>query len=376
MPAALRIAAAATVLYAGAAPAQSPRTVPLGRPDATFPEPVTSPAGFRALDSDRAIVADNIEGTLAIMDFRTGQVTPIARQGEGPGEYGMPGALYPGPGDTTYMMDMGNRRMLVVTPAGIAGSTISLSHPAGWPILPRGLDRQGRIYFDLGGIQMEALNDVAASGRAPLLRWDRGANRVDTVAYVAFPPMPAVGPDQVRIGGGPPYQARDLWAVRPDGRVGIARATGYRAEWHGAGAPVVGPEVAYDPVAIGTEEKNAWADQMAARAVAIEVRDGQRRTTRVPRPDINRQQWAEVMPPFVGPNAVITGPSGELWVLRSRPAKATMRVYDVFDAQGRLARRVSLEGERAILGFGPGVVFVGHTDDDDLIWIERFRIPT
>jgi hypothetical protein len=66
---------------------------------------------------------------------------------------------------------------------------------------------------------------------------------------------------------------------------------------------------------------------------------------------------------------------GELWVLRTRPAHADTRVYDVFDAQGRLARRVTLEGERFILGFGPQVVFVGRVDDDDLVWVERYRMP-
>jgi hypothetical protein len=63
-------------------------------------------------------------------------------------------------------------------------------------------------------------------------------------------------------------------------------------------------------------------------------------------------------------------------VLRTRPANTGTRVYDVFDAQGRLARRVTLEGERFVLGFGPGVVFVGREDEDDLVWVERYRIPT
>lgn len=371
-----RLFAPAAALCAGALQAQVPAPVPLGRPDLTFAEPVTSPLGFRALDADRVMVADNIEGTLAVLDFRSGSVMPIGRQGQGPGEYGMPGALYAGAGDTTYMMDMGNRRMLVVMPGGISNATISLSHPTGWPVFPRGMDARGRIYFDLAGIQMASLNEVAASGRAPLLRWDRMTNRLDTVAYVAFPPAAPVGPGEIRVslGGAGPYQARDQWAVLRDGRVAVARAAEYHVEWHGAGPSVVGPAVAYEPVRVGADEKNAWADQMAARAVAVEVRDGQRRTSRLPRPDINRQEWPDVMPPFVGSNAVLAAPNGEVWVLRSRPAKATMRVYDIFDARGRLTRRVSLEGDRALLGFAPGVAFVGRTDDDDLIWIERYRI--
>jgi hypothetical protein len=375
---AFSIAAAAALGVASGATAQAPKSVPLGRPDATFAEPLSSPSGFRALDADRVLVSDNLEGAVALWDFRAGTATPIGRQGGGPGEYGMPGPLFAGGGDTTYMLDMGNRRLLVITPAGgIASATIALNHPSQIPVIPRAVDRQGRVYFDLAGIQMAQLNEMAKTGRAPLLRWDLKTGRTDTVAYVAFPPAAPVGPGEVRmsIGGREPFEARDQWAVLPDGRVGVARATPYRAEWQGAAAPVVGPAVEYQPVRIGTAEKNAWADQ-ATRGIQVIVENGQRRTQRAPRPDINRQQWPETMPPFASPpNPVVASPAGELWVLRTGPANADTRVYDVFDGQGRRARRVTLEGERFVLGFGPGVVFVARRDDDDLVWVERYRIP-
>jgi hypothetical protein len=364
-------------LGSGAA-AQTARPTPLGKPDATFPEPVSSPVGFRVLSDGRLLVADNIESTVSLLDLGTGQTTPVGRQGEGPGEFGMPGALYAGAADTTYMMDMGNRRLLVITPEGrITSSTLPLYHRSGWPILPRGVDAKGRIYFDLGGIAMPGLNEMVTSGRAPLIRWDRAADRMDTVAYVQFPPGTPAGPGQVRvsIGGGGPYQPRDDWAVLPDGRVGIARATGYHVEWYGAGTPVTGPPVRYDPVKIGNAEKNAWADQQAARGLAIEIVNGQRRTTRLPRPDIDKQQWPEVMPPFTGSRAVLAAPTGELWVRRAQPAGSTTTVYDVFDVAGRLTRQIALDGERVIVGFGAGAVYVARTDEDDLQWIERYRWP-
>jgi hypothetical protein len=340
---------------------------------------LSTPSGFRALDADRVLVADAIEGRLALFDFRSGTATPIGRQGQGPGEYGMPGALFAGGGDTTYMLDMATRRLLVITPAdGISSRTVPLQHPSQVPVLPRAVDRQGRIYFDLAGIQMAALNDLVKTGRAPLLRWDQKAGRTDTVAYLSFPPAEPVGPGEVRmaIGGRQPYEPRDQWSVLADGRVGVARITPYRMEWHGGGAPVIGPAVEYQPVKIGTAEKNAWADQVAARGIQTTVENGRRRTQRAPRPNIDRQEWPESMPPFSGPGAVLAAPAGELWVLRSGPADADTRTYDVFDAQGRLARRVSLEGERFVLGFGPGVVFVAHEDEDDLVWVERYRIAT
>jgi hypothetical protein len=374
----LRACVLALAATATAAAAQTPRPVPLGKPDATFPEPRSSVVGFQALSDGRVLVADNIEQAVSLLDFRTGQATPVGRPGDGPGEFGMPGALFGAAGDTTFMMDMGNRRLLAITPDGrISSSTVSLFHRSGWPIFPRGVDAKGRVYFDLGGIAMPGLNEIVTSGRAPLIRWDRAADRMDTVAYVQFPPEKPAGPGQVRVslGGGGPYRPRDDWSVMPDGRVGIARTTAYHVEWYGAGAPVTGPQVSYEPVEIGSAEKNAWADQMAARGLAIEVVNGQRRTTRLPRPDIDKQQWPEVMPPFTGTRAVLAAATGELWVRRAQSADSRTPTYDVFDAAGRLIRQVSLDGDRAILGFGPGAVYVARTDEDDLQWIERYRMP-
>jgi hypothetical protein len=369
----LALAAGAATLAPPLAAQDVPRR-PLGTPAATFPEPVSSPVGFRALDSRRVIVADQLEGAVTILDFSDGTMTPVGRQGDGPGEYGMPGPLFAA-GDTTFMLDMGNRRLLVITPDGrILAQTVPLSHPGGIPILPRGVDARGRVYFDLAGIAMPGLEESARTGRAPLMRWDRQANRFDTVATVQFPPMPAVGPGEVRISmGGGAYQPRDDWSVLPDGRIGLARAVDYHVEWLGGGASAVGPLVKYDAVKVGDDEKNAWADQLASRGMIVEVENGRRRTRRPPRPDITRMTWPEVMPAFTGSRAVLAAPTGELWVRRAQPAKASGAVYDVFDAAGRRVRQVTLEGNRVVLGFGPGVVFVARTDEDDLQWIERYR---
>jgi len=364
---------AGTAAFASPLAAQDVPRRTLGTPAATFPEPVSSPVGFRALDGQRVIVADQLEGAVTILDFRTGAMTPIGRRGEGPGEYGLPGPLFAA-GDTTFMLDMGNRRLLPITSDGrVLANTVPLNHPSGAPVLPRGVDARGRIYFDLAGIAMPGLEEAARTGRAPLIRWDRATNRFDTLATVQFPPMPPAGPGEVRISmGGGAYQPRDDWSVLPDGRVGLARATEYRVEWLGGNAPVVGPVVKYDPVKVGDDEKNAWADQMATRGMIVEVENGQRRTRRPPRPDITRMTWPDVMPAFTGSRAVLAAPNGDLWVRRAQPAKARGSVYDVFDTQGRRTRQVAFEGDRVVLGFGPASVFVARTDEDDLQWIERY----
>jgi hypothetical protein len=372
----LALGATGVALASGPALGQTPTRQTLDRPAATFPEPVSNPIGFRVLSRDRVIVADQLEQSISILDFGTGEMSPVGTPGEGPGEFGMPGPLFPGAGDTTYMLDMGNRRLLVLLPDGtIAANTVPLSHKSGFPVLPRGVDARGRVYFDLGGIAMPGLEEAAKTGRAPLMRWDPRSDRTDTLGVVAFPPMPPAGPGEVRITmGGGAYQPRDDWAVLPDGRVGLARAVEYQVEWLGGARPVAGPKVLYTPVKVGDDEKNAWADQMASRGMIVEIEDGRRRTRRPPRPDISRMTWPEVMPAFTGSRSVLAAPTGELWVRRAQPAAAHGSTYDVFDQEGRLVRQVALTGERVVLGFGPGVVFVSRTDEDDLQWIERYAL--
>lgn len=369
---------AALCAVTSTAAAQKVSRTTLDRPNLTFPEPLSSVVGFRPLSANRIVVADNLEQSVALLDLTSGTSTPIGRPGEGPGEFGMPGPLFPARGDTTYMMDMGNRRLLVITPDGhISATTIPLPQLQGVPIIiPRGVDGQGRVYFDLAGVAMPGLSEEIQKGIAPLMRWDPTTNRVDTLGVVHFPPMQPAGRGQVRVSiGGGAYEPRDDWSVLPDGRVGVARAADYHVEWLGGPHAVVGPTVPYDPVKVGDDEKNAWADQLASRGIMVSMSSsGQRRTSRVPRPDVSKMEWPDVMPPFTGSRTVLATPNGDLWVRRAQPAKAKDALYDVFDSQGRRIRQVVFSGRRVVLGFAPGVVFTARTDDDDLQWIERWPI--
>ena len=372
---------AALVMTLVTEPASAQRDVPrttLSDPVATVAEPFSGIAGFRVLSDGRVLVADPIEQALWRVDPEAGTKEQLGRQGQGPGEYEMPGGLFGLPGDTTLMLDRLNRRLTVVLPDGrLSTSTIPLRMPSGMPMFPRGVDDQGRIYFDLAGIQMQGLEEAAASGLAPLLRWNPATDIVDTLGAVSFPPLPGrPGPGEMRvsIGGSGPYSGRDEWAVTDDGRVGIARYRDYHVEWLSVGAdPVVGPPVRYEPVEIGRAEQEAWADQMATRGLVVEVENGRRRVGRPPRPDIDRQEFPEVMPPFLS-GAASVSPNGELWVERARAADAEQRVYDVFDRNGRLVRQVVTPANVRILGFGDRTAYAARIDDDDLEWLEVYRM--
>ena len=369
---------AAVVLVPAAAATQDVPTVHLTRPEATSADGFSALIGLRLLSDGRVMVADALEQTIAIVNLRSGDVTTIGRQGSGPGEYGMPGRLFAGAGDTTYMMDMGNRRLLVITPDGkVLSETIPLRNPAGEliPMIPGGMDARGRVYFDLAGIAMPGLEENMRQGRSPLMRWDRERDRIDTIGYVHFPPSQTrAQPGQVRFQmGGGAYEARDAWAVTPDGRVGVARASDYHVEWLGAGAPVAGPAVPYRPIPITDAEKNRWADNMAQRGIAVSIDNGRRSTTRASRPDIHAMEWPAAMPPFPARGALATA-GGELWVEQSRSARARERAYDVFDTRGRRVRQVVIANGGAVRWVRGSDVYVVREDEDGLQWIERYAL--
>jgi hypothetical protein len=52
-----------------------------------------------------------------------------------------------------------------------------------------------------------------------------------------------------------------------------------------------------------------------------------------------------------------------------------LRVYDVFDGTGKLARHVMLPDDTRLVGFGKNSVYLVRIDDDDLQWLERYRRP-
>ncbi len=53
---------------------------------------------------------------------------------------------------------------------------------------------------------------------------------------------------------------------------------------------------------------------------------------------------------------------------------ADERTYDVFDAGGNLVQRVSLPNDRRVTAFGDGGVYVIREDEDDLQWLERYKL--
>lgn len=360
------------------ASAQAP-VARLGAANATFPEPFSAIAGLRELSDGHVVLADRLEKAVRILDFDAGTFADVGRAGGGPGEYEMPGRLFPLPGDSTLLVDLANMRLSTVTPDGqLVGST-SMQHPSGTFIRPDATDAAGRVYFrqtsfSFGGGGLQIPDSIA------LLRWDRRGAQFDSITRL---PLPQTSVMQLGSGAGSfrgparvnPYPAEDVWTVSPDGQVAFVRAAPYRVDWvREDGRVRRGPVVPYTPVRVTDDDKRAWEERPTGHGAVIAIGGsggGSRsRSITIPQPSADEAEWPEVKPAFPE-RAARTTPEGELWVERhvryGEPAR-----YDVFDAQGRRVRQVELPADRRLIGFGAGTAYLVHEDADGLQWLERY----
>ncbi|HSG81190.1 MAG TPA: hypothetical protein VLC48_02995 [Gemmatimonadota bacterium] len=375
----MRISAMLAITYATVLPATLPaqgvpRTV-LSEPDAVLAEPFSYVSGLSELSDGRVLVSDRIELAVRRVDFASGQIDLLGHEGRGPGEYQMPGALFPLPGDSSLLVDLGNMRLTVIAPDGTLSGSQPLMRPDGLFIFPRGVDAEGRLYLEMSNFQLAPGQQIPDS--FAIARYHPSTDAVDTVGFV---PRPQMG--QMRSGGGgvsfsglEPFQATDAWGVAPDGRVAIARPEPYHVEWLSlTGEGAVGPDLVYGPVRVTSADKEAWADEISGGAVAAIGRSssgGGGRAMNLPRPDIDETEFPEYKPAFPR-NAVSVTPEGEAWVKRY-VAHGEPETFDVFDAAGRRIRQVVLPQNRRLVGFGQGTLYAVSVDANDLQWLERYR---
>ncbi len=93
--------------------------------------------------------------------------------------------------------------------------------------------------------------------------------------------------------------------------------------------------------------------------------------------EVNRlarsQKFADEFPPFDAGRVWVF--NDELvWVQRSLPA-GSVPTFDVFDRSGARTAIVELPVNRRIVGFGSGTLYATVADQDDLLTLERYRVP-
>lgn len=362
---------------------------PLGRPVAEFEEPFSRVSGMRELADGRLIVSDQREKLVQLVDLQRQTARGISRQGSGPGEYAMPTSLFAMPNDQTLLVDLSNRRFLMIRPDGTPGETLTpptlnTGGPAQISGLmnPRGVDAQGRLYFQ----ELAFRREGPAPDSVAVLRWTPGQTRVDTAAWVKGPPTTmtttpagagggAGNRMSFTIGSSVVWAPQEGWAVAGNGRVARVQPAPYRVVWYDANRRgAAGPTVPYSPIRVTEADKRAYIEQQAANPPTMIVMGGGGGSS-VQRPQLPAPTFAETKPAFTGTNSVLASLDGEIWVLRTRPANDQTPVYDVFDSSGRLARKVSLAPGSRVVGFGRQSVYVVRTDEDDLEYLQKFARP-
>jgi hypothetical protein len=248
----------------------------------------------------------------------------------------------------------------------------------------RGFDSQGRLYF--AGAPFNATGGSLDS--VPVMRWDRVKPTFDTVGYVKLPPNSASrtqsgGNFTVRIGNNVRFTPTEIWGVSGDGSIARIIPEPYQVVWMtGRGPAVRGTVIPYTPIKVTEQDKKDVAEQ-------IRRNPGTRITIGVPPAGGGGggggggnftpppPEFADTKPPFDGANqaAVLVSPEGEAWVLRTRPSTDKIPTYDVFDKTGALVKKVTLNPNSRVAGFGKGTVYVVRTDEDDLQYLQRYKRP-
>ena len=385
-------------VLAATAPLAAQQKVAIGKPLAETEESFTSIFSIRELPSGKVLVSDQRDKIVQLVDLAGGTMTKVGREGSGPGEYAFAGTLIGLPDGSTLLHDLLNRRFLTIDAAGKPGGFLELPRPpasatsngdgpARGPMMMggittvRGYDARGRIYFS--GSPFSATGGTADS--VPLLRWDRVKPTFDTVGFVKQPAgfasrTQSGGNVQVRMGVTKRFTPAETWGVAGDGSIVRVFPEPYRIGWlTGNGQAALGPVVPYTPMKVTEADKKEVIDNLRrspGTTIMIGGPAGGARTSNAA-PNIQQPppEFAETKPPYDGQGAVQVAPEGEVWILRTRPAGDKVPSYDVFDKSGKLIKKVSLNPNSRVVGFGKGVVYVARTDEDDLQYLQRFARP-
>lgn len=371
----------ATVALSLPLAAQTKTIALTGRPLATLDEPFTAISGFVEMPGNKAVVLDVQESRLLMVNFASGDVSPIGRRGGGPGEWQQPLSLLRGSGNQAILGDPGLSKLHLVGQDGkISGAILPPTDDPREMIgmtMSRGSDARGRVYYQA----MPGFEGGGIPDSANILRYDPATKTSQLIGTIptGLTGSASGSSGEMRVMMRTlPLAATDTWAALPDGRVAIVRANPYRVDIvSGPGQVQRGAPVNYAPIKVGTAERDLYRAQRASqRPVMVSIGGGGGARPTPPTQGasaIPDEEFPAVMPPFTGRDAVQVTPEGEIWVLRTRAAADRTPTYDIFSNTGQLMGKATLKPNSMVVGFGAGVVYVARQDpEDDLRYLEKY----
>jgi hypothetical protein len=356
--------------------------------EASYPEPFSFLSSVRERADGKVMVADPLSQVVLELDLAAGTADTLGRVGDGPQEYRQPDQVFPLPGDSTLLVDIGKVQLTVIDPDGTFHTGMkmaSTTEGGGFQvIMPRFVDDGGRLYFT-GTVRM----GEGPEDSTQVARYDRDTGTVDTMGWT-WRPAPKVTRSGDNVSSMSTQMAgRDDWAVGPNGEFAIVRANDYSVEWRFPdGRMVKGPPNSVETPRITDDDKYAFLDRRSSAGLMMMVSASSEGAMDMSmsrggagmmgdEPNLLDYEWADRFPPF-RPDRARVSPRDELWVERWLPDGRPPQV-NVFDREGVMKGTIDLPEGREVVGFGTTAdgapaVYLVRTDEFDLKWLERYRV--
>ena len=429
------------LIFPALAAAQATKQIPvrqLGPAEAVSREHVGYLYGVRELSDGRLVVNDVGNRRLVMFDRALARHTVVAdttertRRAYGP----RPTGIIPYAGDTTLLIDLAARALIVVAPDGTMPRVMSPPRPADIPYLwnpaigsPR-FDAAGKLVYRTYLMPSfrppehgKPFVPPAMPDSAPLLRADFDTRRADTVAWVGIARSRlSVTP----LGNGGitvrqminPVAFLDDWTLLPDGTIAILRGRDYHVDWIAPdGTRTSSPKMPFDWKRLTDPEKAAMIDStrkaLERRAAAgpsaagapgssdaggtaghsmtimpVGPGDGgpapresgghgaaaAAAQTSIPEV-VPASELPDYVPPVLRSGTMKADPQGNVWILPSTSAQSGGGLlYDVVNRAGEIAYRVRLPAGRALEGFGANGAVYLTAHEGGTARLERARL--
>lgn len=351
------------------------------------------------------------EGNLYVFDrqnYRVVVVDPqgrflrqVGKEGEGPGEWRMPGGMGVMPDGSVVIADAGHRAYQIYGPDGEYRSSVSMGDGGIIQIGRLLADPRGGGLFNVlggGGITMRM---VRGAGEAPTVPEGRPIERITLGRdgaiqpfYTAWAPPPAESSgsapginvsnsgQMVRFGGGPRvFEPQVRAAALPDGGLAVVDSTTYSVKLIGADGrdrARITRDIAPTRVTERIEQRERerrLADLEAGEGPQMQVRIGGGGSPQSIDPEqIKAMQRANIESQTFYPEipvirSVAASPSGTLWIERAVGASPDAGPIDLVRVDGTYLGTIPAGGVAVPRAFGPGGL-VAYIERDE------FDVPT
>lgn len=338
------------------------------------------------LEDRRVLVLDYLDRSVHVLDFDRGTRGAVGRIGQGPGEFSSPRALHRWRTDSIMVVDDARfNELLVLSPQLVPVATRRTGHEASgerFYTFRTASDTMGNVYAwialrsaDGRGIRLDSAaierthvptqrRDTV--GRLSRIAWAPGGSdaAVRSVASQPFRTLPV------------PFAVTTQFTVRADGVLVLLEANPYRLKLLlPDGTRRVGPDVLTEMIPLSDTMKARWRTDAQRPQRILSYRGGSMIPDVVnePVPVEEPMQWPTHLPPF-GDDALFAALDGNVFVQRHAATGAATPV-DVFDELGRRTATLLLPIGRRLAGVGAAYLYLVRSDDDDMLFLERWRRP-